>query len=324
MTRTKTALAIAFYSALGFASPFADAQKIYWTSNGIGDHKIMRSDLDGSHIEEFLTQVHPVAMTVDPVNGKLYWTGRNDVIPFARLHRINLDGTNAEVLVSRESGAFENGIALDVAGGKMYWTFTDLDSLGEIRSANLDGSNVEVLLTGLDDPYGIALDPGTGKMYWTERGAQRIRRADLDGTNIQDLVTGLDDPTGIALDLRGGKMYWGDVPEFGVGRIMRSALDGSNVEVLFAADGFLVGFGIALDLDARKIYVSDVDIVRSNLDGTGQEVVVNETAHAFPGIALDLREPIPALSQWGLVLLTLSLLTAATIVLLRRPTPRKV
>ena len=161
MARSKVALVIAFCSALGFASSLADAQKIYWTSNGIGDHKIVRSDLDGSNIEEFLTQVGPIALTVDPVNGKLYWTGSNDATFFHGVHRINLDGTNPEDLVSRESAQIEYGIALDVTGGKMYWTLTDLDSLGEIRSANLDGSNVEVLLAGLD-----GVRDSIGGVFW--------------------------------------------------------------------------------------------------------------------------------------------------------------
>lgn len=325
MAHSKLAIVIAFCSAFGFASSFADAQKIYWTSNGIGDHKIVRSDLDGSNIEEFLTQVGPIALTIDPVNGKLYWTGSNDVTFFLGVQRINLDGTNAEELVSRDFDQIQYGIALDLTGGKMYWTQADFASLlGEIRRANLDGSNVQVLLTGLDDPYGIALDLGAGKMYWTEEGAGRIRRADLSGSNIEDLVTGLDGPRGIALDVRGGKMYWSDVVSFGVGRIMRSALDGSIVEELFAELGGFVFAGIALDLDARKMYITDGEVVRSNLDGTAQEVVLDGSAQALPGIALDLRGPIPAASAWGLVLLTLFLLTAATLILLRRPSARKV
>jgi len=46
------------------------------------------------------------------------------------------------------------GIALDLGAGKMYWTdaFTD-----KIQRANLDGSDVEDLVTGLVAPTGIAL-----------------------------------------------------------------------------------------------------------------------------------------------------------------------
>ena len=79
-----------------------------------------------------------------------------------------------------------HGIALDVAGGKMYWTD---DSADRIQRANLDGSNIENLIThGLNDPYGIALDVAGGKMYWADEGANKIQRANLDGSNVETLV----------------------------------------------------------------------------------------------------------------------------------------
>lgn len=80
---------------------------------------------------------------------------------------------------------------------KMYWT---QHGNGTIARADLDGSNVEELVTGLFMPIGIALDVSGGKMYWT--GGQKIQRADLDGSNVEDLVTTtLVNPNGIALDL---------------------------------------------------------------------------------------------------------------------------
>ena len=49
----------------------------------------------------------------------------------------------------------------------MYWT--DIGS-SKIQRANLDGSNVEDLLTTpmVFAPVGLALDVAGGKMYWTE------------------------------------------------------------------------------------------------------------------------------------------------------------
>ena len=80
----------------------------------------------------------------------------------------------------------------------MYWTDSGTD---KIQRANLDGSNIEDLVTqGLSYPAGIALDVEGGKMYWTDSGTDKIQRANLDGSNIEDLVTqGLRGPVGIAL-----------------------------------------------------------------------------------------------------------------------------
>ncbi len=71
---------------------------------------------------------------------------------------------------------------------RMYWT--DAGSLDKIQRADIDGSNVEDLVTrGLRDPIDIALDLTGGKMYWTDQGTDKIQRANLDGSNVQDLVT---------------------------------------------------------------------------------------------------------------------------------------
>jgi hypothetical protein len=78
----------------------------------------------------------------------------------------------------------------------------------KIKRADLNGGNVEDLITELSSPGGIALDLTDRRMYWTARG---IKRADLDGGNVEDILTRLDGlraPWGFALDLADRKMYW--------------------------------------------------------------------------------------------------------------------
>ena len=64
--------------------------------------------------------------------------------------------------------------------------------MARIQRADLDGENMEDLVTGPKQGHGIALDIGDGKMYWTEAVTGKIQRADLDGKNVEDLVTGFD------------------------------------------------------------------------------------------------------------------------------------
>ena len=168
----------------------------------------------------------------------------------------------------------------------MYWTDEDT---GKIQRANLDGGNVQDLLTqnnGLDNPNGIALDTASGKMYWTDTGTDKIQRANLDGSNIEDLVADLSlfRPDNLALDIPGGKIYWA---EWVWGNIRRANLDGSNVEYLVTGlDG---PYGIAVDGAGGKVYWTDwgsSKIQRSNLNGTSVEDLV--TGLEWPrGIALD-------------------------------------
>jgi len=159
-----------------------------------------------------------------------------------------------------------------LAQNKMYWT--DQNGPQKIQRANLNGTSVENLVTGLSIPSGIALDVAAGKMYWTDTGPDKIQRANLNGTGVEDLVAaGLSDPLGIALDIVAGKMYWTDAITV---KIQRANLNGTSVEDLVTA-GLGNPFGIALDIAAGKMYWTDFGtnkIQRANLNGTSVEDLV--------------------------------------------------
>ena len=208
---------------------------------------------------------------------KIYWVTTNEV------QRANVDGSYVETLVTVTGTGLTNleDIALDMGGGKMYWT----DRWGnKIQRANLDGSNVEDLVTALD-PYGLALDVDGGKMYWTGWLRDGIRRANVDGSNVETLVTRLRPSFGLALDMGGGKMYWTVRWE---DKIQRANLDGSNVEDLVT--GSRGPYGLALDVDGGKMYWTDElgnKIQRANLDGSNVEDLVIRLRNPH-GLALDL------------------------------------
>ena len=248
-----------------------------------------------------------VRVTVTPTPAshawQLYWTvfaqtNQIGVLVYRtdRIQRSNLDG----------SGFFEDlvttgllhpvGIALDVSGGKMYWTDRGWD---KIRRSNLDGSGVEDLVTtGLEEPRGIALDVLGGKMYWTDWHTKKIQRSNLDGSGVEDLVTtGLEEPRGIALDVLGGKTYWTD---WHTKKIQRSNLDGSGVEDLVTT-GLEGPRGIALDVLGGKIYWTDwhtKKIQRSNLDGSGVEDLVTTGGEPL-AIALEMLGGKMYWTEWG-------------------------
>ena len=171
----------------------------------------------------------------------------------------------------------------DPGGGKMYWT----DAVAKrIQRANLDGSGVEELVTGLITPGALALDLDGGKMYWTAQGRVKIQRANLDGSGVEDLVTpGLNASVrNLALDPGSGKMYWTD---WRASKIRRANLDGSVVEDLVT--GLDSPSGLALDLRSGKMYWTDWvtdKIQRANLDGSEVEDLI--TGLISPGaLALD-------------------------------------
>ena len=169
---------------------------------------------------------------------------------------------------------------------KMYWTKS---GTYKIQRANLDGSNVEDLIsTGLEvfNLNGIALDEAGGKIYWASWYEDKIQRANLDGSNVEDLITGLRTPNGIALDTRRGKIYWTDSY---ADKIQRANLDGSNVEDLIT--GLFQPNGIALDVAGGKMYWTNgkvYKIQRANLDGSNVEDLIITRLSYPSGIALDV------------------------------------
>ena len=158
----------------------------------------------------------------------------------------------------------------------MYWTDRGVDAISgrsSIQRTDLDGADVEVLVTGLDYPTGVAVDNKGAKIYWTSGG--NIHRSDLDGSNIEIIHTDVN-PNSIALDTHHGKIYW----TTSWSKLGRSDVDGSNLE--FVVTHLRHPDSVALDTDEGKVYwtVGDgsgyYNIQRANLDGTDVEDVITE------------------------------------------------
>ena len=176
---------------------------------------------------------------------------------------------------------------------KIFWMDRGTD---KIQRSNLDGSQVEDLVTGLGDPAVLALDLAGGRIYWTDWGTDKIQRSNLDGSQVEDLITGLGDPYGLALDVAGGKIYW---TEWDTDKIRRSNLDGSQVEDL------VTGLGnpsvLALDLAGGRIYWTEGDtdkIQRSKLNGSQVEDLVTGLGDPV-GLALNAAGGKIYWTEWG-------------------------
>ena len=96
--------------------------------------------------------------------------------------------------------------------------------INRIRSAKLDGTDVQQITTSLADQYAIEIDQVERKLYWTER-LSGLRRANLDGTDVE--VLDPNPATGLGLDLLTASIYW---VRDGL-QIMRADLDGANAQV---------------------------------------------------------------------------------------------
>jgi len=179
-------------------------------------------------------------IAIDDQSGKIYWTATN-LQDGSAIFRANLDGTSLDTLIRWAPNGAQApfGIALDVAGGKMYWADFDL---GSIWSATLNGLNQQEILSNLQGPSGLRLDTRTSKLYWTEFNGRTVQRANADGTGQELLVTTSGRPNHIDLDTLGGKMYWSEIAS---GLIRRADLDGQNAENIPIAVSNPVGIAVS-------------------------------------------------------------------------------
>ena len=244
-----------------------EAGHIYWTNMGdyaADDGSIERSNLDGSNV----TTIVKVGGTwtgkqlvLDKKNGKLYWSDREGM----RVMRANLDGSALETLIEAGRGDEARkdqrnwcvGMALDLAGGKIYWTQKGGDNAnaGTIRRANLDiprgqsaanRRDIEVLFDGLPEPIDLELDLSKRHLYWTDRGnppdGNTVNRTSMDGRRERTILAGgFNETIGIALDLEGGRMFLTDLR----GSVYSLKLDGSDRKTLFTGEGMLTGIAHA-------------------------------------------------------------------------------
>ena len=246
-----------------------EAGHLYWTNMGIptaNDGSIERANLDGSNVTHVVPPggtFTPKQLQLDEKNRKLYWCDREGM----RVMRANLNGSNIETLIDTSEGDTRPGkvikkwcvgIALDVEGGKLYWTQKGSDNAGEGRifRANLEipkgqsaanRKDIELLYDGLPEPIDLELDLANRTMYWTDRGdpprGNTVNRAPMDpsqGNGKREPVVIFDhlmEGIGIALDLKGGRMFLTDLG----GSVYSANLDGSNKKTHLGAEGNLTG-----------------------------------------------------------------------------------
>ena len=196
---------------------------LYWCDRE--GMRVMRANLDGSHIETLVD------------------TSRGDARPGA------------------DPNKWCVGIAVDADAGKLYWSQKGGDNSGEgsIFRANLavpkgetpsNRTDIELLYDGLPEPIDLDLDLGSRRLYWTDRGdpprGNTVNRAPLDAPQSERpepeiIFTHLMEGIGLALDTKNQRMF---ITDFG-GSIYSANLDGSNQKTLLFAEGNLTGIAYA-------------------------------------------------------------------------------
>lgn len=242
----------------------------------------------------------PRGLALDLPGGRMYWAEDGT----KKLRSATLDGQDIQdVIVKTEVQEAPRDVAVDSESRKVYWTALCCG----LRRADLDGQNEEVVASA-EFASGVAILEGF--VYWADWMNGRIFRRDVSTSGTEEpIVTGLASPVDVAVDSAAGHIYWSDV---GRARTERSWLDGQEVQSLNMSWAIMNTYGMAVDEVGRKLYMADFEktgeftgsssdyngrLIRTNLDGSGAEVLINEDGMSMPyGIAID---PEAQLVYWS-------------------------
>ena len=144
--------------------------KLYWAERSynaatlVNTYNLKKSNLDGSSVEILDSEAvgnaaTPVrlgtiySMAVDETNGHLYWAS----YVADAIFRKNVDGSGSvTTILDNTYVRSPRGLVLDIPNNKLFWTDSD-PSFDNLRSADLNGSNITLLSSAPSNPYGLVL-----------------------------------------------------------------------------------------------------------------------------------------------------------------------
>jgi sugar lactone lactonase YvrE len=220
------------------------------------------------------------------------------------------DGTGIRTVVA-DCPEHPDGIAIDAAGGYIYWTNMGRDfkqADGSIERCKLDGSERRTIV-----PRGLTFTPKQivihqGYLYWCDREGMRILRCTLDGGDIEVLLRTGDGEQDradarnwcVGIALREDTLYWTQkgAPSAGQGRILRAPLaQPAHSTVLY--DGLPEPVDLEFGPDGALYWT---DRARTPHGGSVQRTTARTMGHATgaaparalppPPLAADLGEAI--------------------------------
>jgi sugar lactone lactonase YvrE len=203
----------------------------------------------------------------------LFWLDINH----DQVWRANSDGSGAHVIASGGGISAPDGIALDPAVGRVFWTNMGSINGGgnnaSIQSTGLDGGPVETLVrpgSGVNTAKQMTIDRMNRKLYFCDREGAKVWRASYDGSALEMLASASAAPhhdfqqlVGIALDQLEGKIYFTDKNAQRIRRMGLTMPAGEgpatrgDIEELVAAGVRSAPIDLRLDLAARTMYWTD-------------------------------------------------------------------
>ena len=220
---------------------------MYWTNMGQSEGTALNGSIQRCRMDNCPNTVvtivergetaTPKQLTLDKVNGYIYWSSRDRGL----VQRSKLDGSNVETILVLETYAAPVGCVIDEENGVLYWSEKNYDRIGRIKLANLkfpyEPKKSDYIVTeGLNDPCEIKIDKRRDKIFITERYSKQISSVSIDG-GIPDVIVDaeLSQTVGLALDRKKGIIF---ISELNAQDINSVNMDGTNFKKICDSGGF--------------------------------------------------------------------------------------
>jgi hypothetical protein len=210
----------------------------------------------------------PSHIAFDYLNSNLYIVGNSDDY----ISRINIDGSNNVLILDSSDGiSAPSRIQLLPYSGIMFWTETDTTN-GKIKKANLDGSEIQTIVSGLYNPIGIALDKTNNKIYWTHTPTTgdpfngQIQRSNFDGSNIETISDGFGFLLGLVIDQFSEFAYVNIYAGAENDVIAKVNMSDGTKEYIIMVDGHINGMAIYNPSPGIKTFTHGHDTILSSSD----------------------------------------------------------
>lgn len=204
------------------------AGRIWWPDQQLG--LIGSVKPDGSDYQVLYTPRTPYDLDVQ--GSKLYWTSQQT----NQIYTIDLSQADPESTWLRVTGV-ASPFAIDATADGLYWS--QVGSSNRLMHSNLDGTNVQTLLTGITS-YDFEV---VGSHIYLSTTDGFVKRSNLDGSDLVTLASGLGFLNGIDVTdsaiyvsvFEGGTTLSDGTQTLGAGRILGMALNGSGVTEIHRA-----------------------------------------------------------------------------------------
>jgi len=239
---------------------------------GAASVTVTSNDLDPGGAQ---MDIDAIAVQVDAPGETVFWSASKNTLggtPGAIAHAA-LDGSGGwNLLTGPEIQDIPVGIAIDVVGGRIYWSITPTSTgRASIYSAKLDGTDKRLFIDSTTVPSpavlpstgDLAIDPMTRRIYWAAgspipSATKTISWASLDtpttgGAVITKTDSTIGVPRGIALDLANQRVYWSS-SSLTQGLFFVPLSGGTRTQFSITGATANQAAGLAVDPAASKLY----------------------------------------------------------------------